>query len=350
MRFVSLISFLLLALSSAKVESKGGGSIGIRAGFEDDESDYIPATFHFEKAKEEDSSWFGTKFIMAPITVPIDVAIKLNKGKSLNEIRKEDQNYVIGYVVLAYGLGKIQDMYFFQTMEDFHASSDSVSNLKPKNILVISKPKGVTSHKPGETVEYYKNKYNPDSIKVLEVASPAELSALIWKLNEEKVKYDRLDMILHGTPGKLIFDNGEIDIKNISILGPIEFMTPGAELRLVSCTVGCDYNFMRNSDEFLRKLGRLFMPEGGRIVASPKIVNSMLESRHSEVYKKVMSFINIIGIGGPLRLKLAIDSIDGLFTEELYQKAWNARYIDIPPMNMANDCPSQFVKLVTPQK
>jgi hypothetical protein len=127
-------------------------------------------------------------------------------------------------------------------------------------------------------------------------------------------------------------------------------MTPGAELRLVSCTVGCDYNFMRNSDEFLRKLGRLFMPEGGRIVASPKIVNSMLESRHSEVYKKLMSFINIIGIGGPLRLKLAIDSIDGLFTEELYQKAWNARYIDIPPMNMANDCPSQFVKLVTPQK
>ncbi|MBP7843422.1 MAG: hypothetical protein KA116_01285 [Proteobacteria bacterium] len=349
MRFVSLFCFLLLALSSAKVDSKSGGTSGIRPGFEDDESDYISATFHFEKAKEEDSSWFGTKFIVAPITVPIDVAIKLYKGKSLDEVRKEDQNYVIGYVALVYGLGKIQDMHFFQTMEDFHASSDSVSNIKPKNILVITQPGGVSSHNPGETVEYYKKKYKADNIRVLEIESITDLPVEFRRLNLNKIKYDRVDFIIHGTPGKLYFKNDVLHRKNLGILGSINFMSPGAELRLVSCTVGCDLNFMKNSDKFLRELGRVFMPEGGRIVASPKIINSMLNSRHSEIYKKAMSFLNVTGLGGPLRLWLAFNSIDGLFTESLYQKAWNARYIDIPPLNLPNDCPSQFVKLATPQ-
>lgn len=286
----------------------------------------------------EEGTWLGTKYIVAPITVPIDIAMKLHQGKDWKKIAIQDGQYVIGYLAVVYVGGKIYDSYFFIAGKNYHDAADRISK-EPQNILFVYAQD--TKKSKAEYLQLFSERYPHAKVTSVEVNKFNGFLEELAKINPTE-KFDRIDLFFHGNVGQM---GNDIHIKNLKKMDTMNFATAGAEVRVTSCSVGASYLCGNAGPKFLKALGDKLLPEGGRVIAPTKTLNTVSQDIAPLLYHPISVGSGLSGIVRSLQAALhSLWTVDALFHHPKGHLS-SAVEVRIPPYGTTG-CEKKFKNLI----
>ena len=304
-----------------------------------------------EWSKSKETTWLGTKYLFAPVTVPIDVALKLYRNQDKANILKDDGSYVIGYVFLNVGLGRIHDAYLATEAGVFHESIDVAGKHVPKKILLIF---STEMHKklPKYETMYLDYQTNPEVTKI----SAKNFNNLVDQLERlpQNGQFDRIDILAHGQPGGLRLGVGPFATKKhfdyIAKKG-LNIAAPGAEVRLTSCMPAANRFCARTGDELLESVGRALIPKGGKVYGSTKpLVGAYVTTEEFLEFRRELER-HWSGLGALIRPAQVTQVLSHApWTSDLSDRPFAATEITISPQSdhdsVQGSCSSMFQKVL----
>lgn len=288
-RRLAMIPILLGPIVCALAASLASGGQGLS----DPWSDAPPVIegAQIDKKGTLETTWYGSKYYLAPITVPIDVYQKIKADRPVNEILAEDGRYVVGYAAIV-AAGTAAHRYYSISAYDFNELVDRGGNTNPEKILFLSKKSAVFG---GLYKVLLRRRYPNATITEISGETSRDILAKVAALPQDE-QFDRIDWSVHGSPGKV--EDGRIttiDSAALKKLSAVNVLRSGGELRLISCGVArsglCGG---RAGEEFASELGRIFVPNGGSVFVSTKSVNAIIydPSMQPKITKVIDSFID----------------------------------------------------------
>jgi hypothetical protein len=247
----------------------------------------------------KESTWLGTKYVIAPITVPIDVALKLRRGEDKNEILTQDGKYVLGYLTLTVVAGKVINTYFETTMYDYNSVVNHAAKSKGDNILIIQQ-KGIGDSLV-KTIQN-QNSDNPPKIQTIELEKSQDLPILLKNLPQEQ-QFDRIDFFMHGDPGELVLTNAKspsMDADFFRNLKDLRIAAPNGQIRIQACHTGMNFICNPAGERFMTAISEALLgSSGGHVFTSTKLLN--LVSGSKENYAFTYRVLRISGIEGLIK-------------------------------------------------
>ncbi len=229
---------------------------------------------------------FG-RYVMAPFVVSFDLVFNtISQGvvEGVQTTVAEDIPYVGGYVGAVYLSYRLKKMFFEIGLSDFIKKTDKVFSSEPKRVLFlnfISEKDPLAGYPEGVFATVYSN--HPDA-QLLHISSFADLREKLQALPQDQ-SIDRIEIFGHGAPGKIGIgidpamnrqarEGTLLSQEKLSLLGNLnlDFAAPGAELRLVSCSLATNTFRSTVGEDFLKSIATIFLPRGGRALATPKVI------------------------------------------------------------------------------
>jgi hypothetical protein len=270
------------------------------------EADYPPGVIG-ETTTLSSATREGVRYFMAPYfvwTMPLNKRFEgKDREQALKETAQEAPQYLLGYAVIYITLRGIEKAFFVSSYADYKSATDEYMNKNPERVLYVDAiPEG--DRLEGFAEFYFQKQYQPlaDKDKVfLKVASLDGLVESLQALQARQETFDRIEIMGHGSPGKIHIGKDELSEKNLAKLNEakIQIAKPAAELRMVSCSMGAINPLGGNGEQLLAGLGTSLLPEGGTAFAATKDILAA-----KIIPMRVMS--HFIGVGNFQRLWMSI--------------------------------------------
>lgn len=194
---------------------------------------------------------------------------------------------VIGHVVLDRTLKGTLNAYYEIEHDDFEKASDKLMSKNPEKVLYISSFREDEPSWHLAITTLLKRYGEHPNVRALQVSSPKDLISKLRALPQDS-SFDRIEINMHGNGGLVSFADGTwltrhdhpfisenskyFDVEEL-IKANLKLAKPGADLRLNACRVADD---LRSSTpigrSFMSDLGKAFMPKGGHVFASEKVL------------------------------------------------------------------------------
>lgn len=215
------------------------------------------------------------RIVAAPIFFHQDFMKHLQKnsaGDSFYKSLEDNADILTGYAALAYGTHKLNNAYFAIDEDDFNRVTKKEMIPDPKKVLyvdLLGKGDGVSWYSNVD----FENKYgkHPDA-QMITADSLDELKKKLLALPQDG-SFDRIEILAHGEPGAFQIAGGDVVGANTASkmkAWGLKIATPGAEVRMMSCSLGGDDFLTPRGEKFLSNFGSSLLPEGGKIFAATR--------------------------------------------------------------------------------
>ena len=288
-------------------------------------------------SKPEDAISETAKYFFAPfflMATPLSPLL----GTDLSESYKDRSKHLIGYVIIGESLSKINDVVFSIDEEIYDVEAAKFLKTKPTKVLYISSFQEYGGDRAlyfGAEARYQTLKKTSSNIKHVKVSDFKSLIKMLETLPQDR-SFDHIEIDLHGGPGALRFSDGSII--TAADLGALEeanlrIAAPGAGLKFTACNVGAT-NFSGDAigEKFMGKFGRALLPDGGRVVASQRMVlgSTDLATIDKDFEVKIARFLKrswdqVVQV--PYELAVSLDQIMRMGI----RSRKNVVHVDIPP-------------------
>ncbi len=157
-------------------------------------------TVDLSKAQIERSTWFGTKFLIAPI------ALTLDPHPDPEQRDRERLELLAGYLGIVLLGGAALDTFFVQSTWSFHAAINEIEGPPARRVLVLIGQN--SNYRVDEIAKAFRLKGS--EVTALSVGSRAQFLEILTKLAAEGRTFDRIDLMFHGRPGRISVGTDQI--------------------------------------------------------------------------------------------------------------------------------------------
>ena len=304
-------------------------------------------------SKPQDAATEATKYFFAPfflMATPIAPLL----SSDLSESYKDRAKHLVGYVIIGESLRKVNDILFSVEEDLYDTESARLLKTKPSKILYISSfdEYGVDrTFFLGAEAKYQALKKTCPDIRRVQVSDFGNLKKTLKSLPQDR-SFDYIEIDMHGGPGALRFSDGNIitaaDLSALEELN-LRIAAPGAGLKFSACSVGAThFSGEAIGEQFMEKFGKAVLPDGGRVVASQRIILggadlATIDKDFSAQLARLLRTGWDRTVQVPYELVVSLDQI--MSTGIRSRK--NAIHVDIPPRS---PCSSAFSKIAGARK
>lgn len=245
---------------------------------------------------------------------------------------------IAGQVIIDRGMTGVRNAYFTVERDTFEEKTLSQMKPNPKKVLAIISPgnlfEDVTASNQIRRIYAEHRTYGQNkNLEIISVSGPQDLIAKLKALPQDG-SFDRIEFMLHGNSGTLIFSDGTILASPDHPLygtyagnalealekANLRITQPGTEIRLTACVVARDLGTGKPvGKSFLNSLGKALLPEGGRVLASEKSIFMTRGIRFGEKLpiagiilqaRELVNHIKYLGIPKKLKPQLDVAVVD----------------------------------------
>jgi hypothetical protein len=236
------------------------------------------------------------KSTFAPLFVFLIALRNRGEGESIKEsfakAFKEYRAYLALYGVLFVGLNSFVSHYYVIDLQNFMVASENAMASKPASVLyLLSFPKidnaGAAIYSTFES-EKGVHIYFSGTKDLVE-----KLKAL-----PEGIKFDRIEIAMHGVPGKL--KTGDFEFLDIPMLKRegFDFGKQHLDIRVVACSVSCGTPFAKSDQSLQANLAHAFSKREVRVITATRDINALAAlPALNDIRKTTYGLAFFIGIG-----------------------------------------------------
>ncbi len=245
------------------------------------------------------------KYVYGPFFVPLILAGVIKESgpeKSTGENILANSKYIAGYAVLAYGSYKLKNAFFSIDYEKYEKETASLMNDNPKKVLFLNlmdKKNGLSGYVQAMFQKQYGS--HEDAL-YLQASTYKELIKKLSALPQDN-SFERIEIQAHGLPGTLLIGKKDkVGLGNLNLFkeAKLQIAAPGAELRLISCSLGANSLIEEKGEPFVSALAGEILPKGGRAFAATRNIVS-----RSFPGSKALGYISGMGVIKDALLEMA---------------------------------------------